>query len=82
MLRFVAGYPMTTKVNTPDGRNEREGDRFGAWEGYAVAAIIAITIIIFLSSTSPRTALYSVMSILLICGGVVAFVSWFTADRD
>jgi hypothetical protein len=82
MLRFVAGHPMTTKLKTPDGRNEREGDRFGAWEVYAVAAIIVITIIIFLSSTSPRIALYSVMSILLICGGGVAFVSWFTADRD
>ena len=66
----------------PEGRNEREGDRFGAWEGYAVAVMIVITVIIFLSSTSPRTALYSVMLILLIGGGVVAFVSWFTADRD
>jgi hypothetical protein len=34
---------MTTKLNTPEGRNEREGDHFGAWEGYAVAAIIVIT---------------------------------------
>ena len=28
MLRFVAGYPMTTKLKTPEGRNEREGYRF------------------------------------------------------
>jgi hypothetical protein len=79
---FVAGYPMTTKLKTPEGRNEREGNRFDKWEGYGVAAIIVITMIIFLSSTSPRTALYSVMLILLIGGGVLAFVSWFTADRD
>jgi hypothetical protein len=71
---------MTTKLKTPEARNEREGDRFGEWEGYAVAAIIVVTIVIFLSR--PPTALYSVMLILLVGGGVVASISWFTADRD
>ena len=62
----------TNPLKTP------EGD-FRIW---TVVAVVVITIIIILNSTSPRTAIYVLALFFLVVGGLVALVSRFSADTD
>ena len=71
-------------LKTPEGRNDK-GENFDQWGRYVVAAIIAITIIIILNSTSPRTAFYALsvfFLFLLLVRWVIAFVGHPPADTD
>ena len=55
---------------------------FSVWQ---VAALVTIAIIIVVSSTSPRTAFYSiavVVAIFFLVNGAVALVSKLTRDID
>jgi hypothetical protein len=56
---ILAGYRMNSNP---------QGNYFGQWGGYAVAAIISVITIIFFISSSPRTGLYDVLLFsLLLC---------------
>jgi len=71
-------------LKIPEGRNDN-GKNFGQWDGYVVAAIVAITMIIILNSTSPRTAFYALsvfFLFLLLVRWVSAFVRRSPADTD
>jgi hypothetical protein len=66
-------------------RRNDTGDSFDQWGGYAVAVVIAITIIVALSSTSPRTGFYVLLVFLLLLvfvRWVIALVRGVTADSN
>ena len=83
--RFVTGHPMISNLlKSPEGRNDK-GENFDHRGRYAVAAIIAITIVIILNSTSPRTAFYALsvfFLFLFLVRWVIVFVWRSPADTD
>lgn len=83
--RFVTGHPMISNLlKTPERRNDTD-ENFDQWSRYVVAAIIAITIIIILNSTSPRTAFYALSMFflfLLLVRWVIASCGTPPADTD
>ncbi len=65
----------TNPLKTP------EGD-FRNWTVVALIGCCAIVIIIILTSTSPRTAFYTLTLFFLLVGGAIALVLKFSADTD